>query len=367
MRVPRKDDYLNDAIEVLDEKFVLARRQTKTDLEAVPRALELLSADESAFIDSEVDKCLTNRRYFMENYYVIRDERGRMRTLYEFWDHQNLIYETVEDEWKRKGCCRLIILKPRQAGSTTWNAALIFHATIFVPNTYSLVMAQDDTVSSEIYQRILDAYSCLPFWLKPEYLSKQQGRQVIFQRTDEHQRTVDPGLGSTLHVSNAQRSTGIAIGRTVRNILASEASRWPDPQVWTADIKPSLNAPDMLGIIESTAYGRNGLYYNMWKAAEKGKSVWRALFIPVYKVRKYSFPVYKSDNFILDDDEKHLSARSNLTAYGSGKPPMITRLSSIIWLPMSLRVLPRITLTRPYIESATVSSQLFRSRNGTVG
>jgi hypothetical protein len=167
-------------------------------------------------------------------------------------------------------------------------------------------MAQDDTVSNEIYQRILDAYSLLPFWLKPEYLSKQQGRQVIFQRADEHQRTVDPGLGSTLHVSNAQRSTGVAIGRTVRNILASEASRWPDPQVWTADIKPSLNAPDMLGIIESTAYGRHGLYYNLWNAAEKGKSVWRALFIPVYKVRKYSMPVYKSEHFALTPEEKGL-------------------------------------------------------------
>ena len=308
MRVPRKDDELNDALEVLDEKFVLAQQSKKnlTDAEILPRALELLSDDENEFIDREVARCISDRRYFMENYYVIRDERGRLKTLSPWWDHQTLVYETVEDEWKKKGCCRLIILKPRQAGSTTWNAALIFHATIFVPNTFSLVMAQDDAVSGEIYQRIIDAYHNLPWWMRPEYLSKQQGRQVIFQRSDEYQRSVDPGLGSTLHVSNAQKSTGVAIGRTIKNILASEVSRWPDPQVWTADIKPSLNAPDMLGIIESTAFGRSGLYYNLWRAAEAGKSIWRALFIPVYKVRKYSLPVYKSDNFVLTDDEKAL-------------------------------------------------------------
>ena len=304
MRIQRKDNGLNDYIEVLDEKFMEAKRQSKNDTEVVPRALELLTDDENRFIDAEVEKCIHDRRYFMENFYVIRDERGQLRTLYPFFSHQDIISEAVEEEWKEKGCCRLIILKPRQAGSTTWNAAMIFHATIFVPNTYSLVMGQDDRVSDEIYQRIMDANAALPWFLKPEQLSTRAGRQVIFQRSDEHTRTVDPGLGSTLMVSNAQKSTGVAIGRTVRNILASEMSRWPDAQVWTGDIKPSLNAPDMLGIIESTAYGRTGLYYNMWRAAEKGKSIWRALFIPVYKVRKYSLPVYKSENFTLTRDEK---------------------------------------------------------------
>src|SRR5208282_2819016 len=202
MRVPRKDDTLNDALEVLDEKFILAQQSTKTDIESVRRAFELLTTDESNFIDREIEKCITDRRYFMENYYVIRDERGRMRTLWPFWDHQEIIYEVASIEWDEKGCIRLIILKPRQAGSTTWNGALIFHATIFVPNSYSLVMAQDDRVSDEIYQRMMDAYHALPWFLKPEYLSKQQGRQVIFQRSDEHLRAIDPGLGSTLHISN---------------------------------------------------------------------------------------------------------------------------------------------------------------------
>ena len=314
MRVPRKNPELNDYLEVLDEKFAKARSaasKTTPDSEIVPRALELLTSDENEFIDGEVEKCVRDRRYFMENYYVIRDERGQLRALFPWWEHQETVYEAVESDWKELGCCRRIILKPRQAGSTTWNAALIYHATVFVPNTYSLVMGQDEEVSKEIYQRIIDAFSNTPWWLRPEYMSKQAARQVIFQRNDEHQRDIDPGLGSTLHISNSQRGTGIAIGRTVKNILASEVSRWPDPQIWTSDIKPSLNAPDMLGIMESTAYGRSGLYYNMWRAAEAGKSVWRPLFIPVYKVRKYSMPVYKSDNFVLTSDEKALRRNVN--------------------------------------------------------
>jgi hypothetical protein len=44
----------------------------------------------------------------------------------------------------------------------------------------------------------------------------------------------------------------------------------------------------------------------MWRAAEKGKSTWRALFIPVYKVRKYSIPLDRDERFELTRDESAL-------------------------------------------------------------
>ncbi len=306
MRLPRRDNILNDAIEAIDEKYTRAQSKAKTDIEIIPIAWSLLDRDEIKFIDEQVGKSI-DRRYFMENYYVIRDESGRMRTLYPWWEHQEIIYETIEEEWNDKGCARVIILKPRQAGSTEWNASLIYHDTVFVPNSYSLIMAHRSDVSLEIYTRMMEtAHPNIPWWLRPETSSKQQGMRVLFQRSDAERRNTDPGLGSTLLISDAQKSAGVAISRTIKNILGSETSRWPDAQVWTADIKPSLNAPNILGILESTAFGRNGLYWNMWNAAEKGKSIWRALFIPVYKVRKYSLPVYKRENFELTPEEKKI-------------------------------------------------------------
>jgi len=306
MRLPRKDDSLNDAIEVLDEKFLLAQHASKTDLETYLRFWESLDSDESDFVDRELERCITSRRYYMENYHVIRDEQGVLKTMYPLLDQQEFLQEILEREWRERGCFRGIVLKPRQATGTTWAASIVFHGTIFVPQTYSLAMAQDDRVSLEIFQRMMDAYHNLPPFLRPEYLSKQQGLHVIFQRSDETRRITDPGLGSTLIVSNAQKSTGIAIGRSLRNLHASEVSRWPDANAWTADIKPSMNAPDIIAILESTAFGRTGLFWNMWRAAESGRSIWVPIFIPVYKVRKYSLPVRRSDNFVLTPEERAL-------------------------------------------------------------
>ncbi len=213
MRFPRKDNSLNDMIEAMDEVFLKAKAQAKTDIAAIPLAWQMLGDDYLQAIDGEIEKCVLDRRYFLENYYAIRDESGRIHSLYPWFSHQDIIYEAVQEELRNKGCCRLIILKPRQAGSTTWNAALIFHATLFVPDSYSLMMGQDNEVSAEIYQRVMYAFQNLPWWMWAEAMSKQQGLKVMFERSDEHTRITDPGLGSTLMISNAQKATGVAIGR----------------------------------------------------------------------------------------------------------------------------------------------------------
>lgn len=302
MRVSRQNPELNDVIELLDQKFL----EVTPDGKDIGAAWASLTADELAYVDKELEHCITDRRYYLENYHIIRDEHGRLQTLYPFWDHQEIIYEVLDREWRENGTAKLIILKPRQSGGTTWSSGIVFHETIFVPQAYTLAMAQDERVSGEIFQRLMDAYNTLPWWMRPEFASKITGTHVIFQRADEKRLRTDPGLGSTLIVSNAQKSTGVAIGRTIRCMHGSEVSRWPDAQAWTADIKPSMNARDMVAILESTAYGRNGLFFNMWRSAESGKSAWTPIFIPVYKVRKYFLPLKKDEKMALTSDERAL-------------------------------------------------------------
>ena len=307
MRVPRRDASINDLIEVLDER--LRDATNRDDKNAIQRAWDSLAPDELAAIYREIERCTLDRRYYLENYHCIRTESGIVKTLYPFWEHQEIVFDALAREYARQGSARLVVLKPRQAGLTTWCGGVIFHCTVFVPHAYSLTMAQDDRVSLEIFNRAMDAYNLLPWWMRPEYVSKQQGLHVIFQRADEERRITDPGLGSTLLVSNAQKSTGIVIGRTVRFAHMSEVSRWPESEVFTSDIEPSMNAPDTIAFMESTAFGRSGLFYNMWKGSVEGETDWTPVFIPVYRVRKYSLPVLKGDRFKLTPDESALRAR----------------------------------------------------------
>lgn len=282
-RVLRKDKDLNDAIEYLDQYYVRANND-------VYDALQLLSADETAFINMETEKCL-DLRYYLENYHCISDENGNFRALWPWWDHQEILYEAMEEEWAENGYCKIIVLKPRQTGISVWTAASMFHRTIFTPHTFTMMVAQNPIVSTALQKMCLNAYHALPWWLRPEYMYKTKGDAIDFQRKDEKERLVNPGLGSVIQVTHAAKASGVAIGRTIRNLHASEVSRWPGGEVFHADIKPSMNAKDTYAVMESTGLGRNGLFYEWWTGSMDGDTGWRPLFIPVYKVKKYYLPI----------------------------------------------------------------------------
>lgn len=283
MKVSRKDRSLNDAIEYLDD--VYARAQSNVQV-----AIGMLAEDELAFIYDETEKCL-ERRYYLENYHCIRDEHGQWKAMYPWWDHQEIVYEVIQEEFAENGQCRIIVLKPRQTGVSTWISAAMFHQTIFTPHSYTMLVAQDGDTSSHVYNMSINAYHALPWWLKPEFLYKTKGDQIEFQRADEAMRSINPGLGSILKCSNAAKMSGVAIGRSITNLHASEVSRWPSAEVYEADIKPSMNARNMFEVMESTGLGRNGLFYEQWQGAVAGDNDLRPVFIPVYKVRKYYLPI----------------------------------------------------------------------------
>lgn len=302
MRVPRKNPILNDAIEVLQEHYLRCAQD-------IGRAWAELPRDGLAFIENEIDQAL-DLRYYLENYHLIKTEHGQQKTLFPFWDHQEILYEAIQEEWAEHGYCKIIVLKPRQTGISVWTAASMLHRTITTPHSFTMIVAQNDDTSEYIYQMSLNAYANLPWWMKPEWMYKTKNGGIEFQRSDEKERAVDPGLGSGLQVSAATKTSGVAIGRSIRNLHASEVSRWPNDEVYEGDIKPSMNARDTYQVFESTGYGRQGLFYEEWSAAVDGESDMRAVWIPVYKVRKYyTLPQNMPETFELADDERAFNER----------------------------------------------------------
>lgn len=285
-RVARKDNTLNDAIEMLDQYYIRSNNEVNDALDLIAGE----SPDALAFIESETEKCL-DLRYYLENYHCISDENGNFRALWPWWDHQEILYEAMEEEWADNGYCKVIVLKPRQTGISVWTAASMFHRTIFTPHSFTMLVAQNPIVSTALQKMVLNAYAALPWWLRPEYMYKTKGDTIEFQRKDEKERLVNPGLGSTIHVSHAAKQSGVAIGRTIRNGHFSEVSRWPSGEVFHADINPTMNARDTYAVMESTGLGRNGLFYDWWTGSVEGDTGWRPVFIPVYKVKKYYLPI----------------------------------------------------------------------------
>lgn len=295
MRLHRADPFLNDAIEALDQRLHQARRAIPKATPEDQRALAwtYFSPIERDFVQEELAKCIDSRVYYLTNYHVIQPEVGILTCLYPLYDHQMIVEETLALVISRDGQARIIVLKPRQSGLTEYCTGVMCHRTFFLPHAYTISVAQAPDVAAHIQRKVTLAYNSLPWWMQSEQIYRTKGEYMEFGRKDIG-RSTDPGLGSVFITTHAQRTTGVAIGRTVRSSHLSEVSRWPDGEVWTGDIEPSMNAPDAIVLAESTAWGNDGFYPALWAEAEAGDSDWTAVFLAAYRAKKYSLSIKPS-------------------------------------------------------------------------
>jgi len=296
MYVNRKSKLLNEALEALDQKYFEAKRQLpKGGIEDhTALAWTLLTPLELQFAIEEIDNCIKDRTYYLQNFHTIVTEQGLATCLYPMFDLQWIVENAIAKEREETGQSKVIVLKPRQAGITEYATGTMCWCSFFAPNAYTVSVAQAPDVSAHVQRKVNIAYNGLPWFMRPERQYHSKGEYIEFNRKDLSERVTNPGLGSVFITTHAQRGSGIAIGRTVRNLHMTEVSRWASTEVYTADLEPSMNASDTMGISESTALGSDGLFYNMWQEAEEGDSDWVPVFLPVYKAKKFSLPLKPS-------------------------------------------------------------------------
>lgn len=312
MRVPRKSALLNDALDALDQRLHEAKQQLPkgTMEDQIARAWQLLSPVELQFIAEEIDSCVNSRVYYLENYHIIQPESGHLTCFKDLFDHQWMVEEAIAKERAATGQSKIIVDKPRQAGVTEYGGGVMCHSTFFTPNAYTAAVAQAPDVASHMQRKVTIALNGLPWWMRPETQYFNKGEYIEFNRKDLSERFTNPGLGSVYVTTHAQRGTGIAIGRTVRNLHMSETSRWASTEVYTGDLEPSMNAVDTMAICESTGLGAEGLFYNMWIEAVEGDSDWIPVFLPAYRAKKFSLPLKPSQKpFLLTAQEEAVRER----------------------------------------------------------
>ena len=254
--IPRRDKLVDEAVDILDNHF----RRSKFDFAV---AFNTLGHDEDKFITNEIRKCKLDPRYYLENYHTIHTEDEGFRTLYPFWDSQEIFYNEVMKMVNAGKPVKCVVLKARQLGISTIGEGLIFHRTIFTRAVNSLIVAQDPGQSSYLFDMFLRAYDNLPWWMKPEKQFLSKGKYLAFG-TDNPERQ---GLDSTIFVESANKVTGVSVGKTIRACHLSELSAWDSPEILTENLWPTMNAKDELAIMESTARGRSGtgkFWYDFW-------------------------------------------------------------------------------------------------------
>jgi hypothetical protein len=179
----------------------------------------------------------------------IRNKEGRLI---------RLLPNRAQKEFSTRFSGRSIVLKARQMGITTWVAAQFFVSTITKRGTLTVLVAHDQQSAQEIFRIVHRFWENLPKRLRKGALrtSRANVRQLVFPALDSEYRVetaADPDAGR---------------GLTIQNLHGSEVARWPGDAAGTLASLRAAVTPKGEVVLESTARGAVGCFYNEWQRAK---------------------------------------------------------------------------------------------------
>lgn len=250
----------------------------------------------------QLAQLLGKRTVFIGAALKIQDKNGALVPL-RLNSVQKRLLEEIDRAERAGRPCRLIILKARQMGISTAVAAAFYHKTISRRNTNSLIVAHKTAGGTAIFNKCKLFYELSPPPLRPRLKSANAG-ELYFAGSK------GGGLRSKIGVETAgSKEAGRSL--TVHNLHLSELAFWPfAEQTLAALLQTVPNNAETSVIIESTACGLGGCFYEQWQKAERGESGFTPLFFPWFAEEGYRLP--PPEDFALTDKERQLKEDFNL-------------------------------------------------------
>ena len=216
--------------------------------------------------DFEFFRSSQMKRWRLENLYYIITKNGQ-RELFKLNEAQSDFLENVLN----KGYMKVIMLKSRQLGFTTFMSIYILDEIIFSPNKEALQLAHIQKDARDIFNRKVQ------FAIKNMFQGFFEMLEIKISqnRAGKAQFTYEHGNGSVSQSSFTVTSSGR--GNTPSFVHVSELAKlsrmYPDrASEFTTGTIPSVPTVGSLVVIESTAEGSSGLFYDMYMDSFKNKS-----------------------------------------------------------------------------------------------
>lgn len=179
--------------------------------------------------------------------------------------------ETIRSQEEQGKPVRVIVLKARQIGYSTYIQSYHFDHCYRNPYRSALTITHHSRSTTEMHQKVLFIHKNLWF-PPPELRSSTTGGVMEF--ADNH---------SMFRLETAGNIDAGA-SETFQHMHCSEIPRWGNSaaDVFDSAMNALSDEPGTTGFIESTARGAEGEFFEMWGQAESGRSDWAAFFAPWY-------------------------------------------------------------------------------------
>ncbi|MBF0405674.1 MAG: hypothetical protein HQL00_17150, partial [Nitrospirae bacterium] len=227
---------------------------------------------------------------------------------------------------------RLIILKARREGVSTWAAGRLYWHCTTQSNRHAALITHEPDATAAVFGMIRRMYSYHPEVVKP--VTRYNSMRML----DFNYPSGRGGLDSSIVVGTADKPD-FGSGQLLHYLHLSEVAKWPVGKarsVLTSVLQtvPKESSVDTEVILESTAKGLGGEFYDYYIMSrykyeiyiDSGKPKFRccidykadpdnqysSVFIPWFAFDKYRIDSHNLDTADLTDDERAIMQTHNL-------------------------------------------------------
>lgn len=215
---------------------------------------------------------------------------------------QKYIHDKIEEQRLSTGKVRVILLKGRQQGASTYVEGRFIWRTTMSKGVRAFILTHDAESTNALFEMTIRYYDNLPTKtfngethnFKPS-IEKSNAKELRFSVLDSGYKIGTAG------------NKGVGRGTTLQFFHGSEVAFWPHAAEHTKGILQAVpDAKDTEVILESTANGLGNYFHQQWKEAEAGESEYIAVFVPWFWQEEYAKKVPSQMEFIRSEEEIEL-------------------------------------------------------------
>ena len=249
--------------------------------------------------DSVLEKYAEDPLLFFEKELKIRTKAGGRLAPFVLNKAQKYVHGVLEKQVENTGRVRVLLLKGRQQGMSTYTEARFFHKNIFGVGTNTVIIAHDANASKNLFSMAKLFYDELAPFCRPE-LGASNWQTLEFALAKNRYQVFTAGS------RDAGRST------TVHNFHGSEVAFWDKAEHLLAGVMQAVSDTHGTEIILESTGQAGSWFHEFWISSVAGQTEFEPVFIPWTWQAEYSVDDVPFD-FEPTEDEMEIVAAHGLT------------------------------------------------------
>lgn len=209
-------------------------------------------------------------RHYCRTLVQIQTKTGELKP-FEWNEAQDRLHKKLEKQLDSRGLVRAIILKARRLGISTYVGARYYNRATLNLGKNAFILTHEDKSTQELFDLVKRIHENMPGDYQPD-AETENAKEFTFT-----------GLDGGYRIGTAENRRGTGRGLTLQLFHGSEVAFWAQAQKHFGGVMKAISlVPGTEIILESTANGVGGTFYEQWGLAEKGLSDFIPIFLPWY-------------------------------------------------------------------------------------